>query len=233
MSGLYLVRIPVRAPQLMRFARESGILHDDPTLGYTLHAWLAALFGKLAPKPFRYFERRQEVLAYARVDADALLAHAQAYSLPAAWEGLDAAGMASKPMPMAWRCGQRLRIEVMACPVSRHDGEEKDVYLRALDRLGDTAPARGEVYRAWFARQWVGAARLEHVELLGMHARSVLLRRARNEGGNRLTVVERPQALLAATAEVENGDNFAAVLARGIGRHRAFGFGMVLLSPAT
>jgi CRISPR system Cascade subunit CasE len=44
-------------------------------------------------------------------------------------------------------------------------------------------------------------------------------------------VVERPQALFGAEAVVVDGERFADLLARGIGRHRAFGFGMVLVAP--
>ncbi|GIX39466.1 MAG: hypothetical protein KatS3mg128_0515 [Silanimonas sp.] len=230
MSGLHLVRIPVYAPRLLRFAHEHGIVQPDETLGYTLHAWFTALFGEQAPKPFRYLERRSEVLGYARSPATELLARAQAFASPQAWAALDAEGVASKPMPNEWRNGQRLRMEVLVCPVSRKDDAEKDVYLRALDRMNAATPPRAEVYRQWFMAQWGEALQLEQIELLGMSARSPLLRRARN-GGNRLRIVERPQALFGAEAIVGDGPAFAEKLARGIGRHRAFGFGMVLLAP--
>ncbi len=137
MNELHLVRIPVNAPRLLRFAKASGVSQEDETLGYTLHAWLAALFGEQAPKPFRYFERRGEVLGYARLPAQDLLHHAQIFAMPQAWSALDAEGMASKPMPSQWRVGQRLRLEVLTCPVTRQDDVEKDIYLRALDRLGE------------------------------------------------------------------------------------------------
>lgn len=230
MNTLHLLRIPVDPPRLLRFAYEHGIKQEDETLGYTLHAWFAALFGELSPKPFRYFERRREVLAYARKDAASLFDHAQTFAQPIAWQALDVEGVASKPMPQRWRTGQRLRLEVLTCPVARKDDEEKDVYLRALDRLGDAAPSRAEVYRQWFAAQWGDAVCLESVELIGMSARSSLLRRDRRNG-NRLRRVERPQALFAADVVIQNAEAFAERLARGVGRHRAFGFGMVLLAP--
>jgi len=231
-SGLHLVRIPIDAPRLLRFASGHGITREDETLGYTLHAWFAALFGNAKPKPFRYFERRHEVLAYAGTDAATLLAHAQAFASPDAWAALDPEGVVSKPMPEVWRKGQRLRLEVLTCPVSRQGDEEKDIYLRAIDRSGNDAVTRAEVYRAWFARHWVGTATLAHIDLIGMQASSRLLRRDRSHGGNRIKGVERPSALFAADATVEDGERFAALLAHGIGRHRAFGFGMILLSPA-
>lgn len=230
MSTLHLVRIPIDAPRLLRFATDHGIRQEDETLGYTLHAWFAALFGELAPKPFRYFERAGEVLGYARVDATALISQAQSFASPLAWQALDPDRMASKPMPLRWRPGQRLRLEVLTCPISRKNGDEKDVYLRAIDRLGEAALSRSTVYRQWFAAQWAQVARLEVIELLGLSARRRLLRRDRRDG-NRLRSIERPQALFAAEAVVLDGEAFAARLARGIGRHRAFGFGMVLLAP--
>ncbi|MCL6555566.1 MAG: type I-E CRISPR-associated protein Cas6/Cse3/CasE [Burkholderiales bacterium] len=230
MSTLHLIRLPLYPPRLIRFAFEHGIRQEDETLGYTLHAWLTALFGEAAPKPFRYFERRQEVLAYAPVDAQSLLMIAEERGSLAALAALDTENAASKPMPTQWRAGQRLHLEVLACPVSRKGEEEKDVYLRALDRQNDATPSRAEVYRQWFARQWQEAVALEQVELLGMSARARLLRRAR-DGGNRLLSIERPQALFAAEAVIREPTRFADYLKRGIGRHRAFGFGMVLLAP--
>lgn len=230
MSNLHLIRIPVDAQRLLRFAAEYGITQEDETLGYTLHAWFAALFGEVAPKPFRYFERRLEVLGYTMHSATELLERAQAFASPLAWAALDPDGVASKPMPSNWRQGERLHIEALVCPVSRKDGEEKDIYLRALDRLGEAAPPRAEVYRDWFLRQWEGAAQLQGVRLLGMGARSRLLRRS-HQPDRRLRTVERPQALFAAEAVIADSARFAELLGRGIGRHRAFGFGMVLLAP--
>lgn len=229
MNPLHLVRIPFHTPKLLRFAHAHGLPLDDTTQGYILHAWLTALFGEHAPKPFRLFEKRQEVLGYTPINAATLLHHAQSFASSSAWEALHADGLASKPLP-AWQTGQRLRIEVLTCPVSRKEGEEKDIYLRTLDRLGDGAPPRAEVYRQWFWRQWGEEVALEHVELLGMQARVSLYRRSR-KGPSRLQRIERPQALFAAELSVRDGTAFQARLARGLGRHRAFGFGMILLAP--
>ena len=92
MSDLHLLRLPIHAPRLLRFAIGNGITQEDETLGYSMHAWLTALFGNRSPKPFRFFERRSEVLAYARTDASTLLAQARAFASPQAWEALVAPG---------------------------------------------------------------------------------------------------------------------------------------------
>ncbi|TSE27659.1 CRISPR-associated protein Cas6/Cse3/CasE [Tepidimonas thermarum] len=195
------------------------------------HWCVRRVFFQRPAKPFRYFDRRHEVLGYARQSAAALIERAQAFASPSAWAALEVAGVASKPMPEHWRQGQPLHIEVLVCPVSRKDGEEKDIYLRALDRLGEDAPPRAQVYCDWFLRQWEGVAHIQSTELLGMGTRSRLLRR-NHASGRRLRIVERPQALFAAEAVIADPERFAERLARGIGRHRAFGFGMVLLAPA-
>lgn len=242
MADLHLIRFRINHPALMRFAKEHGLLRqEDEGFGYVLHAWLAAMFGQLAPKPFRHFERRGELLAYARAPASALAEHAQMFASPIAHAALLPGSFASKPMPDHWRADQLVRVEVLACPVSRHDGVEKDVFLRALDRLGETAPApasaelrelRDSSYLDWFKRQWRETTSFEQLELSGL-LRGRLLRRGLKEGIRSARSIERPQVLYDGVVRISDPKGFAEMLARGIGRHRAFGFGMVLLSPAS
>jgi CRISPR system Cascade subunit CasE len=234
MSALHLVRLRIDPPALMRFAADQGLLrHEDDGHGYTLHAWLAAMFGPHAPQPFRFFERRSEILGYAAADAARLASHAQTYAMPTAWAALQADSLASKPMRHDWSAGERLQVDVLACPVSRKDGYEKDVFLRALDRLGDDAPARGEVYVDWFRRQLGDAVAIEQAELMGFGRRRLLRRDQRGaDGGARpARSLERPFAEFRAVLSVAQPQTFSDLLRRGLGRHRAFGFGMVLLSP--
>lgn len=241
MAELHFVRLRVERPALMRFAQEQGLLrHEDEGFGYVLHAWLAAMFGQFAPKPFRHFERRGELLAYACSTAKVLAEHAQMFAPPIAHAALVTDSLASKSMPEQWRMDQRLHIEVLACPVSRKDGVEKDVFLRALDRLGKATPERGssdladlreKAYLDWFQRQWQEAIDIEHLRLAGL-ARGRLLRRGLKGGERSTRSIERPQVLFDGIARVRDPQRFAERLARGVGRHRAFGFGMVLLAPA-
>lgn len=234
MSTLHLVRLKVDPPVLMRFAAEQGLLrHEDDGHGYTLHAWLAAMFGPGAPQPFRLFDRRCEILGYGACDAAQMAGYAQTYAAPAAWSALQPDSLASKPMRVDWVGGERLQVDVLTCPVSRKDGHEKDVFLRALDRLGDDAPPRGDVYLEWFRRQWGDAVVIEYAELTGFGRRRLLRRDQRSvKGGPRASrSLERPFAEFRAVLRVAQPQAFAELLRRGLGRHRAFGFGMLLLSP--
>jgi len=233
MSSLYLTQLHIDQPRLMRFAADQGLLrHSDEGFGYILHAWMKALFGNLAPKPFRFFERNHQVLGYGCGDQSVLSEQAQRFASPMAYQALVLDSLATKPMPLGWPKGKQLQMEVLACPVTRKDQEEKDVYLHAVERLGDAAPPRAEVYRQWFLRQVGPAAEVRDLQLLG-YGRRHLLRRAEVPGGERrLRSVERPEALFLARIEIHDGEAFQRLLERGVGRHRAFGFGMVLLRPA-
>jgi CRISPR system Cascade subunit CasE len=89
-------------------------------------------------------------------------------------------------------------------------------------------PTRGEVYHAWLAeRLRAGGARMRRT-VMEQFRRALVLRRDKDR---RLRAVDGPDATFSGELEVTDGDAFAALLARGVGRHAAFGFGMLLLRP--
>lgn len=236
---MFMIDLPLDAARLMRFAHHQGhgkLVDDD--FGYAAHAWLAATLGELAPKPFRLLENRQglHMLGYADQSSEALHDHAQTFAEPNALNVCEWSAAASKSMPMDWQSGRRLGFEVRACPVSRAE-RERDIYLVAVSRAqeaGTEAPSRPQVYMEWIAHQLAkeGAAQVKsaEVELIGFQrVRSQRLSRATE--GSKHRAIERPDALFAGELTIENPDAFARLLSRGVGRHRAFGFGMLLLRP--
>jgi CRISPR system Cascade subunit CasE len=103
-----------------------------------------------------------------------------------------------------------------------------DAFVHAT--LGFSQEARLDreaVYSRWLDGQLRrgGASRLEHAELVEFRREGM-----RRGGGPRL---ERPNAVLEGVLAIEGPHAFRALLARGVGRHRAFGFGMLLLRPAS
>jgi CRISPR system Cascade subunit CasE len=84
---------------------------------------------------------------------------------------------------------------------------------------------REDVYVGWLRREFQrgGASRLESGWLAEF--RRDRMRRAHG------AKVERPNAVLEGTLSVQHPAGFRALLTRGLGRHRAFGFGMLLLRP--
>lgn len=240
MNPLHLIRLRIEPAALMCFAQEQGVLdRHDESLGYAMHVWLAAMFGAHAPQPFRYFEERGELLGYCNAKADDLLSHAQAYAPPTAYPALRPEALASKPMPEHWNEGQRLAFEVRATPIVRSTkGVEKDALLHALERLGKQAPPPGsdalrqlreDTYRSWLHRQWGDALELDTPDITAF-ARQRLMRRRHDDKRTRHTL-ERPIVTFRGQGRIRDPEAFARLLARGIGRHRTFGLGMILLAP--
>ena len=239
-APLYLIQLNPNPAALIRFANAQGLLwhnrHDDEDLGYATHAWLTAQFGAGAVKPFRLVQDHRnryppKLLAFTRMGVDALAEHAQAYAPPLAHAVCPLAdGIPAKPMPETWRVGRCLGFELLACPVSRIGSSEDDVYRRHVRESvgqGQEAKTREEIYRLWLTKQLGEACSLEDCHLDGF--RNVrLLRKATGEGRQGFLA---PQALFGGILEVKDSTAFSQLLARGVGRHRAFGYGMLLLRP--
>lgn len=236
-AHLYLTQMTLDPAALVRFAAHNGLARArDDDHGYALHAWLAAMFADHAPKPFRlldgYHAAPLTLLAYGDAPGPALARQAKTFAEPLAYSVLTVNSLASKAMPMEWPPGTRLRIDVLACPVRRRDGVERDAYLRALTHADDAIPTRSEVYASWLREQFAGAVEVSNVRLTGF-SRTHLARRSRPGPTPQrpFHMLERPCARFSTLATIRDGTAFMTLLRRGVGRHRAFGFGMLLLRP--
>ncbi len=239
---MFMIDLPLDAAALIRFAwrqgHAGGRQPGDEDFGYAAHAWLAATLGEQAPRPFRLMETRAglRLLGYAETDVAALVQRAQDFALPDALAVCDWSAAAGKTMPVTWAAGRRLGFEVRACPILRGE-RERDAYLVEVDQAkaaGREPASRTQVYVHWLQSQLErdGAAQAvaETLNVIGFR-RVLALRQSRSGLGQRRQGVERPDALMTGELLVGDPDAFASLLARGIGRHRAFGFGMLLLRP--
>lgn len=133
---------------------------------------------------------------------------------------------------------------------------EHDAFLSAVDALqkGTHDVQRADVYAAWLndrlAFEGVRAASLERVvdtsgdardpttAVLAGFRRTRVFRSVPGQGpegrsgrGRASRGAEGPEALMKGILRIEDADAFAALLTRGVGRHSAFGYGMLLLRP--
>lgn len=236
--SLYMLRLDLNARALIQFANAQGFsqTHDED-LGYATHAWLAACFGELAPKPFRLLPplgSRLTLLAYSTTDSTALTERAAA-ATPAVRGICNPLGLAHNRLPESWPPQAQLGFEVLVCPITRQRQTEKDVFLRHLERLEPDAPRpeRSVVYRDWLAAQLGDAARLDSFILDNFHLVRILRRtQTTPETRDRAAqFITRPSALCRGTLSIRDGERLGELLYRGLGRHRAFGYGMLLLRP--
>ncbi|MBE0431516.1 MAG: type I-E CRISPR-associated protein Cas6/Cse3/CasE [Dehalococcoidia bacterium] len=242
-NGLHMIRLVFGdLLALQRFARAQRLPEHPFDADYVVHCALGQLFAEQAPHPFlqRARGRVVEVLGYSQQDKQSLQEHAQAYAMPEVWSLVDWNRIDSKPMPKRWPIEKRLGFYTRACPLVRgprgHGREvetkkarpEVDAYLAHLWQK-DTARPREEVYRGWLARELSrgGAAGLVQATLRGFQLKRLL----RHDGDRKSRTITRPDVRFQGLLEVNDSDAFTALLTRGLGRHRAFGFGMLLLYP--
>lgn len=241
---LFMISMNFFADHLMRLGLERGLpLGADN--GYLLHMQLYELFGQQAPKPFAVVGtqgKRIHVLGYSAIEHHQLQAIAESNCGPIVYRGCDWATLKSKELPRTWNSGQRLAFDVCVCPVVRmasagkhhRKGAEVDAFLQRCWQIDDphVSVSREEVYRDWLTGHLErNGARLEHAKLTGfLQAR--LLRRT--QGATRKAKgVQRPVAMLSGELEIMEGSQFTTYLAQGIGRHKSFGFGMLLIRPCS
>ncbi|WP_375429077.1 type I-E CRISPR-associated protein Cas6/Cse3/CasE [uncultured Sphingomonas sp.] len=177
---------------------------------------------------------------------------AEIQPMPDAWREGSRYGFKVRVRPVV-RYGGRVRAERRIRPGAwQNRAGEVDAFVAACEKAGHLeeggAPVdREAVYKGWLEKRLAGAAGIEAAELRqlrrvntkrSLHAKPSPADRERAGGGHhvrgrRLGVrgAEGPEALMAGTLAVADPDAFARLLARGVGRHAAFGFGMLLLSP--
>ena len=251
MDPLYLIRVPLEVNALARWAGERGwlpgrsVAFDD---GRALHHLVDEVFGPGALRPFRLLipPRRTagNLYAYSGQDHQRLRVTLRRFALPDHLAVLQEQRLASKAMPTDWSVGQRVGFDVRVRPVRRlrtdlvtprgrfSAGSELDAFLsEALHRHPDirdgmaaSERSREAVYTDWLAERLAPAAEVDrHDTRLARFHRTQVARGDRTHEG--------PDATLHGTLTVTQPDAFGRLLAHGVGRHRAFGYGMLLLRP--
>ncbi|MCM5552384.1 type I-E CRISPR-associated protein Cas6/Cse3/CasE [Pleomorphomonas sp. NRK KF1] len=244
---LYLISFRPDFTRLMALAAREKLLPPGGDLGYALHAVMAASFGDLEPKPFRAFRPGEpgggpsgRLLAYSSAPLEALRAHATTFADPAFSAPLQLDSAEERPMPSGFAAGSRLGFNLRLRPVQRtgasSDGRERarerDVYSGSATDDEPGRLGRVRAYTAWLDRQ-LGHDRAAHLLTAEVDrlCRTGLFARNRSGQGNRNRMVDGPDITLSGVLSVVDSAAFDALLARGVGRFRAFGFGMLLLRP--
>lgn len=251
MTALHLVRAPVAVSALARWAGERGWIRGRSAAfdeGRALHHLLNEMFGPAALRPFRLLvpprRDRGNLYGYSARDADELSAGARNHALPDHLDVLSPERLRSKPVPGNWRAGQRLGFDLRARPVRRVDktlgeppneigkGREIDAFLlealrghaRVRDGMEREGRSREAVYLDWLEHRLAPAAELDRAA--SRLARFRRARVARDKSGP-----EGPDATVHGALTVTDPTAFSRLLAKGVGRHCAYGYGMLLLRP--
>jgi CRISPR system Cascade subunit CasE len=233
---LHMLQLELEPRPLYEWARQIGMTARDR--GYLVHSAMRAAFGNAAPQPFALFGNarnpRLKVLGYAASGKAALLP-GLALAEPVLTEIFPEAAMKEKPMPEIYPADSKLGFLVECCPVTRWttpEGRvrEKDAFLAACDARPEGGVDRAGVYAAWMAAELArdGAAEMLEGEMQGFRLFTPV---RRSDGSGAKSTGQRPRVALCGVLRVREAEAFSRLMARGIGRHRAFGLGMLLLRP--
>ena len=232
----HLVSFSLNPSSLISVGVARKTIPPSGDLGYVIHQVLTETFGLAAPKPFHFFETQNfKLLTYSPYSSSELLSFAlQRKDKVKGWElvsgALNFPSIEDIPLPNPWAAGRRYRFAVRTRPITRisHAKErglprECDVFLHAIARKEtDSWIDRQTVYLSWFGEQLAHAgARLGQVRIHSMTRKQVYRKGAPS--------LEGPDVTFTGALEISDPAMFAEFVARGIGRHRAFGFGMLLL----
>ena len=240
---LHLIELPLSLRALNQWAgaRRLGGGFDE---GLALHHLLGETFGPAALQPFRLMvaPRAQSatLYAYAVTDAETLREQALSSLTPAQGAVVDLERLRSLPRPASmWTAGQRLGFDLRLRPVVRlasdlsgaieggapvvfRKGAEVDAFLASVLRNRQTT--REAAYLDWLALRLAPAAALDaDTSRLASFQRNRVQRNGRR--------IEGPDAVVHGTLTIMNPVAFAELLARGVGRHCSYGYGMLLLRP--
>ena len=205
-------------------------------------------------------KRRGSLYGYSPAHADELRETASMLACPLQEKAMPLSSLDSKPMPSEWQAGKRLGFEIRVRPVVRptknagqracdghyprkgKDGsrqtsphcrprKECDAfqYEAVKHPNGEMKRSREAVYRDWLQARFEnkGGAILDVSS-----TKLVSFRRTRAIRKLHRRYSEGPDALMRGELEITDGAKFANLLAGGIGRHKAYGYGMLLLRPA-
>lgn len=242
-----LVRMSVAMQELGRWAADRNGLwsHNSLDFGRALHQLLGATFPARSLQPFRLFVPSHHpcgnLYAYTTYPETELRSSYQACATPEVAEILKIETLAMRSLPSSWQPGVRCGFDVRLRPVVRLANDittprtvwkrhaEVDAWfarrLQHPDAAVCTLPSREEVYLDWLANLAAPAVSIDRdaTRIAQLHHRDIVRGRTIRKGVD---------IVVHGSFVVRDADAFSRILARGIGRHRAYGYGMLLLRPA-
>ena len=232
-APLHMIRATLEMRPMRQWMGERRLTDVD----HALHCLLGETMGDAAPQPHRLLVRPEAtqatLLGYTSAPGAELALRIRETADPLQEQIIRPEAVQAKAMPTEWQTGRRYSFEARVRPVvrERETKREIDVYRQVeRQRTGGTPPSsREQVYTRWLAGQLArgGAATLEPDSAILVSYHEInSVRRAHGQPS------PGPDVVMRGHLNVDQPEAFTALLARGLGRHRAFGYGMLLLHPA-
>ena len=223
---LHIIRAKVDFRALHEWMNEERVGDEDTGM----HHVICSTLGELSPRTFRLMRPKEghhgKLYAYTPACAEEIVETMEAAADPLSWRVIDASSVAGKPMPEEWKQGGRFGFNLRARPVSRNrnaDGKTVEMDCYQQERDGSN---RMVAYANWlqYIMKKRGGAGVALVSVTDYKNAAI----TRKSGGQR---VAGPDVTFDGTLHVADPEAFGELLAAGVGRHKAYGYGMLLLKP--
>jgi len=241
MTALHMISFPVDLRELRRLTAVHGLDQDE---GRTLHHLLSEAFGKSAVQPFRLMPGRNgartaTLYGYTTRTEAELRAALEDTAPPESGKVFGTEHLVLKAMPERWNAGRRLAFDIRVRPVRRlhapvgsfaRKGAEVDAWLIEVLRQFPERPPddiglkirRDHVYARWLIERLDGAALVESLRMTRFE-QAPAIRKGNSSRG--------PDVTFQGELTISDSAAFAEKLRHGVGRHTAYGYGMLLLRP--
>ena len=250
---LYLIRGTINEQELTRWMNENSMQDRD----FAIHCLLRESFGsEKGLQPFRATNKAGEVRSfiygYSASAMEELATTALFSQGPVEAKVLPPSSLEGKEMPSTWEEGQKASFEIRTKPVirvaqkreyinreMRPIAEERNLKPRSeidvmqWERMKAgfhrrNPPRPEEVYTEWLRKKLLptGAATLENKSVKLVSIRDRPLQRQR--GGK---TTQSQEVVMRGTLRIADPKRFNNLLTKGLGRHKSYGYGMLLLGP--
>lgn len=251
--------MPLDMQKFNRWAGQRGLTRKGTfDQGYAMHVLLCNLFGRKKLQPFRIFasERRKlgSLYAYSCLDASKLAQEADLFATPDCLSVTQSLrDFRSKEMPVNFPKSQKYGFEIRIRPTRRlakelsdsrsgktyAKGAELDVYLASVlrylsqdENIGEDSLKAASISRSDCYIDWLSERLSDSADLLKPDCRLTSFKRSRcvrGKGPN----IEGPDVIIHGNLKVKDSIAFNHNVRNGLGRHKAYGYGMLLLRPPT
>lgn len=221
----------------MCFLRSWGVRHGHLKVkndfGYVIHAVLKILFRENHPQNFSFDQSKKKLYFYTKSDENQLALDLASKNRDVC-SGLGLVnfgdGCVVTDVELLIPLDGNLNFHVLTFPTKRltDSGREVD----AFNSLDGGEQERSEAYKNWllarFDASWSANVRIESVAI---EQHSVLRRQQREVSRKERheVVIHVPLVKFAGTFKAHTNQYFLDALLKGIGRHKAFGAGMLLI----
>lgn len=236
MDDLFLVKSHVDIEFLRSWGKRHQHLGPQNDFGYVIHAILEILFRKNRPQTF-YFDSSNDNLYFYSNFSRAQLTKQLTKKNRAACCGLGLGNLCHDcevlDITSMTAMDQQLSFQIKTSPTKRLTGSGREV-----DVFSVTDGSEQERHAAY--KKWLHARILEsglgdvNIDDVAIEQHSVLRREKRivDSKNRKKVVIDVPVALFTGTFTVHTRKCFLESLLNGIGRHKAFGFGMLMIKSA-